>query len=155
MAAQVLHYLEGMAHTGRGLLDEGTLHIFTPLGFTPDIHSHAYNTIRDTTLAMLFMGMVDVAGVRLSGTSESLYIYQLPMTLTDSYQSCGRGAVLYSACTDQRTCCVLRGGGFLRACDRSAGCRPRDTPQSASSRLRNPPVPCGMPRRTIHGFGSY
>lgn len=48
--------------TGQALLDEAALHlnIYYP-------HDHAYNTIRDTMLAMLAMAAVDVAGVRLSG----------------------------------------------------------------------------------------
>jgi hypothetical protein len=59
--------MEGVAHTARALLDEGSLHLSDPLGLELDMHSHAYITVRDTVLAMIFMGVVDLAGVRLSG----------------------------------------------------------------------------------------
>jgi hypothetical protein len=68
MVAHLIHYLEEAAHTARGFLDEAALHTSEPFGFTPDMHSHAYNTARDTVLAMLFMGMIDIFGIRLSGT---------------------------------------------------------------------------------------
>lgn len=63
-------HISEVVGTTRAFLDEGYFHVaqFVPGAESVDVHGHAYNSIRDTLLALVLMGAVDLAGVRLSGT---------------------------------------------------------------------------------------
>lgn len=68
--AHLVQHINEMLGTTRAFADEYYFQAaqFVPGAETVDVHGHAYSSVRDTVLALVLMGVVDLAGVRLSGT---------------------------------------------------------------------------------------